>query len=232
MAGYAPPMVLTLPQNQTVEEGNKVKLHITVTGYPLPAIQWFCNGTLLADCTNFILEFSNAQPFRSCVYTAIIANSAGSLVSAPNALHVIAPVERRPVPGINLFGDAGSLLNLDSTDLLNSAPLWTPLDSVSLTSTSQHYFDLTAPLPSQRFYRAWQTGAPSMALTLDLHKIPAITLTGNIGNKMRVDGINRLGPTDARFTLDTVTLTNTSQLYFDVSAPGQPSRLYRLVPVP
>jgi hypothetical protein len=29
-----------------------------------------------------------------------------------------------------------------------------------------------------------------------------------------------------------VTLTNTSQLYFDVSAPGQPPRLYRLVQVP
>lgn len=27
-------------------------------------------------------------------------------------------------------------------------------------------------------------------------------------------------------------LTNTSQLYFDVSAVGQPARLYRLVPLP
>jgi hypothetical protein len=47
-----------------------------------------------------------------------------------------------------------------------------------------------------------------------------------------VDYINRFGPTDAWATLDTVTLTNTSQLYFDVSAPGQPPRLYRLVQVP
>jgi len=31
--------------------------------------------------------------------------------------------------------------------------------------------------------------------------------------------------------LDTVTLTNTSQLYFDVSASGQPQRLYRQVQV-
>jgi hypothetical protein len=33
-------------------------------------------------------------------------------------------------------------------------------------------------------------------------------------------------------TLDAVTLTNTSQLYSDISAPGQPPRLYRLVPSP
>jgi len=47
-----------------------------------------------------------------------------------------------------------------------------------------------------------------------------------------VDCINQIGPTGNRVTLDTVTLTNTSQLYFDVSAPGQPPRLWRIVPVP
>jgi hypothetical protein len=62
--------------------------------------------------------------------------------------------------------------------------------------------------------------------------VPALTLTGNIGDKLRLDYINQFGPTDAWVTLDTVTLTNTSQLYFDVSAPAQPQRLYRLVQVP
>ncbi len=39
-------------------------------------------------------------------------------------------------------------------------------------------------------------------------------------------------PTGCWFALNAVTLTNTSQLYFDTSAIGQPPRLYRLVPVP
>jgi hypothetical protein len=68
--------------------------------------------------------------------------------------------------------------------------------------------------------------------SLDLHIVPAITLTGSIGGSLRLDYINQFGPIDAWFTLDTVTLTNTSQLYFDVSAPGQLPRLYRLVPSP
>ena len=88
------------------------------------------------------------------------------------------------------------------------------------------------PLPPQRFYRAWQAGAPGVIPSLDLHLVPAITLTGNIGGSVRVDAINQFGPTDAWFTLDTPTLTNTSQLYFDVSCIGQPQRLYRLVPLP
>jgi hypothetical protein len=57
-------------------------------------------------------------------------------------------------------------------------------------------------------------------------------LTGNVGDTLQVDYINQFGPTNAWVTLDTVTLTNTSQLYFDVSAIGQPPRLYRMAPVP
>jgi hypothetical protein len=47
-----------------------------------------------------------------------------------------------------------------------------------------------------------------------------------------LDCINQYGPTNAWMTLDTVTLTNTSQLYFDTSAVGRPPRLYRIVPAP
>jgi hypothetical protein len=59
-----------------------------------------------------------------------------------------------------------------------------------------------------------------------------LTLAGTIGSSMRIDYINQFGPIDAWVTLATVTLTNTSQLYFDISAPYQPPRLWRIVPVP
>jgi hypothetical protein len=75
-------------------------------------------------------------------------------------------------------------------------------------------------------------GKPVVIPSLELHIVPAITLTGNIGDSLRFDYINQFGPTDAWVTLDTITLTNTSQLYFDVSAIGQPPRLWRIVPVP
>ena len=156
----------------------------------------------------------------------------GAVTSAPAMLNVIAAVERRPVPGVKVTGESGSLWNVDYADSLSPAPNWTALGSVSLTSTSQYYFDLTLPLPPQRFYRAWQTGTPGVKPSLDLHLVPAITLTGSIGGSLRLDYINRFGPIDAWVTLDTVTLTNMSQLYFDVSARGQPERLYRLTTVP
>jgi hypothetical protein len=144
-------------------------------------------------------------------------------------LQVIAAVERRPVPGIKVTGESASLLHVDYANSLSPAPTWTPLGSVSLTSTTGYCCDPTLPLPPQRFYRAWQTGTPGVRPSLDLHLVPAITLTGTIGHSVRLDYIN---PTDAWVTLATVSLTNTSQLYFDISASGQPPRLYRLVQIP
>ena len=101
-----------------------------------------------------------------------------------------------------------------------------------LTNSSQWYFDLSAPLPLQRFYRAWHTSALSPPSTLDLHMVPAITLTGSIGSSVRLDYINQFGPTDAWITLATASLTENPQFYFDTSAIGQPPRLWRIVPLP
>jgi hypothetical protein len=116
---------------------------------------------------------------------------------------------------------------------LPPAPDWTAAGSVNLTGTPQYWCDITTPLPPQRFYRVWQTGAPTAVPSQEPPCfVPAITLTGNIGDKLRLDYINQFGPTDAWVTLDTLTLTSTAQLYFDVSAPGQPPRLYRITQVP
>jgi len=227
------PTILMPPQSETAEAGCVVNLAARGTGDPPPTYQWFFNGNAIAGCTNSVLCLSSVQATNVGTYSVVVSNIYGAVTSSPVMLNVIPPVERRPVPGINLMGDAGSMMYLDYADYLNPAPDWNTLDSVTLTGTSEVYFDLTKPLPPQRFYRAWQTGTPSIVPSLNLpYLVPAITLTGSVGDQLRLDYINQFGPTNAWVTLDTVTLTNTSQLYFDVSAPGQPARLYRIVPVP
>jgi uncharacterized repeat protein (TIGR03803 family) len=230
----APPTVLMPPVSQTAELGSSVGFGLhTASSSPL-SYQWFFNGTNAVSnaTTNSGPVLTNVQFSYAGGYSVVVSNIFGSVTSAPAMLNVIAAVERRPVPGVKVTGETGSGLNVDYANSLSSAPNWTTLGSVSLTSTSQFYFDLTAPLPPQRFYRAWQTGTPSVVPSLNLNFVPAITLTGNVGDSLRLDYINAIGPTDAWVTLDTVTLTNTSQLYFDIWASGQPVRLYRIVPVP
>jgi hypothetical protein len=227
------PAIQMSPQTQTAEAGSAVDLRAAALGSSPLFYLWYHNGgDLISRSTNPDLYLSSVQASQSGAYTVVISNMLGSATSAPAYLNVVAAVQRRPVPGIKLTGETGRLLTVDYADSLGRAPHWSTLGSVSITSTSQYYFDLTLPLPPQRCYRAWQAGTASVIPSLDLHVVPAITLAGNMGASLRVDCINRFGPTDAWVTLDTVGLTNTSQLYFDVSAPGQPQRLYRLVPLP
>jgi alpha-tubulin suppressor-like RCC1 family protein len=227
-------VITSPPQTQTAEAGSTISLHVAADGFQPLTCQWFFNGinSLSVATTNALLRLTNVQPAQAGLYTVVSANAFGTVTSAPATLSVIPPVQRRWVPGLIPTGQLGSTLNLDSVDAMPPAANWAALASILLTNAGQWYFDLSTPLPPQRFYRAWQTGTPSVIPALDLHLVPAITLTGSIGGSVRVDAINQFGPTDAWFTLDAVTLTNQSQLYFDISAPGQPPRLYRLVPSP
>ena len=228
----SPPAILSLPQSQTAELGQNVEFTAASTGLPVPACQWFFNGTLVTGATDLSLRVPGAQFSQSGVYTLVVSSAFGSVTSAPVLFNVIPPVQRRPIPAVQVLGTPGSLLHVDFANALDTTPTWLPLNTVSLVTTSQPCPDLTDPLPPQRFYRAWQTGSPPIRSSLNLSFAPALTLTGAIGNSIRVDYINRYGPIDAWVTLNTVTLTNSSQLYFDTSAVGQPARLYRLVPVP
>jgi len=228
------PTILIPPRTQTSEMGSAAYFAVRAAGSPLLTYQWYFNDNtpIGSLTTNAILKLPSVQSTQAGAYAVVVANDGGAVTSSPALLNVIAAVERRPVPGVKVMGEAGSLLNVDYANTVSPAPNWTTLLSFSMTSTSQCYFELADPLPPQWFFRVWQAGTPGVRPSLDLHLVPAITLSGNIGASVRLDYINRFGPTGAWLTLDTVTLTNTSQLYFDVAAPGQPQRCYRLVPLP
>ena len=226
-----PPTIQQPPVTQTAEAGSSVRFSVVAGGDPDLAYQWQFNQTNL-DCHAASLDLTNVQPAHGGEYSVLVTNRFWPAARAPAFLNVIPPVEHRLVPGVLATGEPGGLLNLDCTDALDAPAPWLPVGTVIMAGTSQWCFDTSAPLPPERFYRAWQTGTPGVIPSLSLHWIPALTLTGNIGSQLRADGINQFGPTDVWFTVDTVTLTNTSQFYFDVLAVGQPPRLYRLVPMP
>jgi len=228
------PSIIVPPQTQTAEIGATVGFSVVAGGLAPLNYQWFFNGTnLFTEGTNASLAIPEVQPSHAGSYAVTASNFYGSVTSAPALLNVIPSVSRRMVPGLTLFGQAGDSLNLDSSDSLGPSINWVPLATIGLTNSAQWYFDLAAPLPPQRFYRAWHTGTLSLPLALSLPgMVPAITLAGNIGDSLRLDYINQFGPIDAWMTLATITMADTSQLYFDTSVIGQPPRLYRIVPGP
>ena len=159
---------LNLTANSNGGGRRHVILTVDAAGEPPPAYQWYFNGTNLLSCTSSDLVLTNILFSQSGTYTVVVTNVFGAVTSAPVMVNVIPAVERRPVAGVQVMGEAGSLLNVDYADSLSATPNWLPLDTVTLASTSQYYFDVTQPLPPQRFYRAWQTGTPGVIPSLDL----------------------------------------------------------------
>jgi hypothetical protein len=228
------PAIATPPLTQTAEVGSPVGFWVEVTNAaPGTTYQWYFNATdALGGATNSNLDLANAQPIQAGAYTVVVTNLYGAVTSAPALLSLIAPVQRRVVPALNLTAGVGALLQLDYVDDFGSGTQWLSLSNVTVESTPQLCFDLSEPLPAQRFYRASQTNVPSARPVLDMRLATEIPLTGTIGSSVQIDYINQFGPTSAWVTLDTVVLTNTAQLYFDVTMFRQPTRLYRLVPLP
>lgn len=75
------------------------------------------------------------------------------MTSAPEALSVIPPVQRRLVPTLELTGQAKTLLNLNFASSLSPPVNWQLLSTVALTNPSQLYCDFSSPPAPSRFYR-------------------------------------------------------------------------------
>lgn len=226
------PGFASFPPSQTVELGAALVFRAVVTGFPPPTYQWFLDGNPLVGATDVTLPLPSPQFGQSGSYTLVASNAGGAFTSASAMLSVIEPVERRPAAGVNVAADIGAFLAVEGSSSPGPPTLWETLGTLKMSSTSQYYFDVATPAPPMRFYRARRLDAGGGAPRLDLRMVTAVTITGTPGNSVRVDSISAIGPTNDWTTLDTVTLTNASQLYFDTLPQTQVPRLYRLVVLP
>jgi len=225
------PVLASQPQSQTAVTGARAIFRVSATGDLPLSYQWYFNGSTPIG-TGTSLKLTPLQPEHVGAYTVVVSNVWGAVTSAPAMLNVIPPVPLAFVPALIGNAASGTALNLEYANEVASPMDWRPLAELVMgTNTSQLYIE-TPSAPPYRFYRAWQTNGVTEAPLLSVHRVPAITLTGSVGSSVRVDCINQFGPTDAWVTLATVLLTDTSQVYFDTSAIGQPARLYRLASPP
>jgi len=219
---------------QTVEVGSQPSYAAQADGTPPFIYQWLFNETnTVSVSTNSVLALSNIQPTQAGAYSVHVVSTAYGETFSPQVwVSVIPAVERSTFPVLQLTGDLGSTLHLSYSDVLGPGAVWRPLDTVTLTNSPQPYFDPSEPPLDHRFYRASQTNLPNVLPALQQSGfVTQITLTGVVGGTVRIDYINAVGPTNDWVTLNTVVLTNTPQLYFDLSMFGRPPRLYRVVPL-
>jgi pectin methylesterase-like acyl-CoA thioesterase/regulation of enolase protein 1 (concanavalin A-like superfamily) len=75
--------------NKTVIAGNNTTLNATVSGYPVPTLQWRSNSVALASQTNAALVLNNVQYAQNGTVYSLVANNAVGVVTNSMTLTVI-----------------------------------------------------------------------------------------------------------------------------------------------
>jgi hypothetical protein len=164
--GQAAPSILEPPQPQTGWAGSPLELHVVATGLPPLAYQWYRNGAPLSGVTTSTLTLANPTRRDSGVYSVIITNFAGSVISS-NALVTVLSPQRLTGAAVQSDGtftfyagdaDGAPLLPSDlagftpqtSTNLLD----WIPLtNALTLSNGVLLIRDAGASNYPARFYR-------------------------------------------------------------------------------
>ena len=87
------PTITTQPLSRGVTQGSTVNFSVGIsTSATLPLrYQWRYNGSDIPGAINPVFTLANAQPSAAGLYSVLVANSVGTILSAEAALFVISP---------------------------------------------------------------------------------------------------------------------------------------------
>lgn len=141
-----PPVITDQPTNLTVNNGSPAAFTVIATGVPAPGYQWKKNGVELLGETSATLSFASAAPSDAAVYSVLVTNVAGTVLSSAATLVVtsttltiasLAPTNNAPdicvdtllrltFSGPPTLGAAGRIRIYNITNTL------TPVDTIDL----------------------------------------------------------------------------------------------------
>jgi len=82
------PAITSQPQNVAILSFENAQFSVTATGAAPLFYQWLFNGSPIAGATNHTLTLVSVQPIQAGLYSAVVFNSAGSVVSSAARLTV------------------------------------------------------------------------------------------------------------------------------------------------
>ena len=151
------PAILTQPLSQVVVAGSNLTVSVTVTGAPMPVLQWRFNGTNLSGANASALTLTNMTVAQSGNYDVVVTNALGSVTSGAATLTVVAPPAvslNSAVPGaIRLNGSSltGLTYVVQMSTNLNPA-FWTALTTNQTAIDGAISFPINSNAPAG-FYR-------------------------------------------------------------------------------
>ncbi|MFM1768860.1 MAG: hypothetical protein RJA22_1389 [Verrucomicrobiota bacterium] len=158
--GY-PPMILLPPSDQMVSQGDSTLLLVIADGTPTLHYQWQCNGTNMPGETGPLISLNNITTSQAGIYTVVVSNDFGTVVSDPVRLTVLGPPRLVMSPlapngasRLSLHGSVGLTYEVEATEALGP-PVWTLLRRFTLTNDLgvEDLIDEAATNLHKRFYR-------------------------------------------------------------------------------
>jgi Fibronectin type III domain len=153
-----PPAIVVQPQSQMVKVGSNVTFTVTGNGAAV-AYQWLKNGTNIAGATASSYLLPNAHTNNSGVFSVVLTNLAGGVISS-NATLTVLPVMPIKFDSITLLAGNSVKLVLSSEPgiyTLESATVlgaWAPLTNLTNLTGTVEFVDGPVATQTARFYRA------------------------------------------------------------------------------
>lgn len=101
------PTITTHPAGATVNSGASVTFSVTATGTPPLTYQWQLGGTAIAGATGSSYNIASATTAQAGIYTVVVTNAAGSVLSNGATLTVNAPPPPPTTPPPSSGGGGG-----------------------------------------------------------------------------------------------------------------------------
>ena len=106
---FAPPVIVTQPQNVVVLMGGTASFTVVVNPTPTLTYQWLKDGLPITGATNASLTISNVQAADIGSYSVVVSNAAGSVTSDVATLAIAAVALVNHAPAFNSAQLEGSL---------------------------------------------------------------------------------------------------------------------------
>ncbi len=194
VTGVSAPVITSQPSARAVLVGRSTTLSVSATGVPAPFYQWRKDGTGIAGANGSTYVIGNAQAGDAGSYDVVVSNSAGSVLSAPAGVRVLA----RSYAG-TYFGSFGNNLGTyaifvreDNTGVfLGYIPGNTaPVISLNLTVNDAGAFSFAQSAILAGSEVSPVAGEPGRAAALS-----AVTVSGTLGADGTVSGSIQGGAT-------------------------------------
>jgi len=101
------PVIFEQPASETVAAGEDVAFTVLASGAPPPSYQWQFNGTNINGANTWTLNLRNVRSASAGIYTVVVGNSLGSVVSSPAFLTIVPPPRNAGAPDIGFYSGSG-----------------------------------------------------------------------------------------------------------------------------